>query len=387
MLKVIYSIDARLGGSGVGYTGYNAAVGLYQAGILARLFVGSNAQTTIPAALIRQWGIVNRGLKYLGAKDSSGLIYYLDSMLFDAWVAARLPQGDILHSWHGHSLWSLRKAKQKAMVTVIERASSHPATAAQLLREEYQRWNVPLRLPMWNHRRLLQEIAEADYITIPSDFVRQSMIAGGVPERKLIEIPFGADLGQFSPSPATMAHPFRVIFAGQVSIRKGVPYLMEAWRRLQWSDAELWIVGGITPDFAALRHRWADLASVKFWGHSAELPRLLQQSDVFVFPSIEEGSALVTYEALACGLPVITTFNAGSVVRDGQDGLIVPIRDAEALCDRLQRLRDDATLRARMGQSARERAEAFRWQTYQAELLKTYPRVVSEHGTLKAVST
>jgi glycosyltransferase involved in cell wall biosynthesis len=375
MLKVIYSIDARLGASGVGYTGYNAAMGLYQADVLARLFVGSNAQTIIPSALIRQWGIVNRGLKYLGAKDSSGLIYYFDSMLFDAWVAAQLPKGDIFHSWHGHSLWSLRKAKQKTMVTVIERASSHPATAAQLLREEYQRWNVPLRLPMWNHQRLLQEITEADYITIPSDFVRQSMIAGGVPERKLIEIPFGADLDQFSPSPATMAHPFRVIFAGQVSIRKGVPYLMEAWRQLQWSDAELWIVGGITPDFAALYHRWADLAGVKFWGHSAELPRLFQQGDAFVFPSIEEGSALVTYEAMACGLPVITTFNAGSVIRDGEDGLLVPIRDVGALCESLQHLRDEAAFRQQMGQAARERVAQFTWQAYRSQLVGTYYRI------------
>ena len=372
MLKVIYSIDARLGGSGVGYIGYNAAVGLYQAGILARLFVGSNAQTTIPAALIRQWGIVNRGLKYLGAKDSSGLIYYLDSMLFDAWVAAQLPHADIFHSWHGHSLWSAQRARQRGMVIVVERASSHPTTAVRLLHEEHARWGVPFHLPMWNYPRLLREIEQADFITVPSAFARESMIAEGVPASKLIEIPFGVDSQRFTPARDVSPHPFRVLFVGQVSVRKGVPDLLDAWQRLGWSDAELWIVGGIAPDFAAIRARWSNLPGVHYTGFSSDIVTLYRQCDVFVFPSIEEGSALVTYEAMACGLPVVTTFNAGSIARDGEDGFIVPIRAMDALCVALERLHSDATLRKHMGHAARAQAEQFPWVNYQTRLAYAY---------------
>jgi len=376
-LRIIYSVDARLGASGVGYTAYNAVVGIHQAGLLAQLFVSSNAQTVVPAALIRQWGLVGRGLKYLGAKDSTGLIYHLDGILFDSWVTAQLPQGNICHAWHGHCLWTMRKAKRRKMITVIERASSHPATASQLLREEYQRWDVPLRLPMWNYKRLIREIEEADYITIPSPFVRQSMLAAGVPERKLIEIPFGVDLSRFPPAPTRSSHPFRVIFAGQVSIRKGVSYLLEAWQRLKWSDAELWIVGGMAHDFQLLRGRWSNLTGVRFIAHSSGLAQLFQQTDVFAFPSIEEGSALVVYEAMASGLPIITTFNAGSVVRDGEDGFIIPIRHVDALCDRLQRLRDTPALRSQMGQSARAQAEQFPWTRYQAQLIANYQQITS----------
>ena len=371
-MKIVYSVDAKLGGSGIGLTGYNAAVGIYRAGLLARLFISSNAQTTISGSFIRQWGIAGRGSKYLAAKDPTGLLAYLDNTLFDYWVAPQLPVAQVFHGWNNSSLQSLRRAKAQGMTTVVERASAHPATHMQLLREEYARWNVPLKLPMWNYARALREFAEADYITVPSSFARQSMIAEGIPAGKLIEIPFGVDRQRFSPADHSAPHPFRAIFAGLVSINKGVPDLLGAWRRLAWRDAELWLVGAIAPDFAAIRTRWSDLSGVRFIPHSKELARLFQQCDVFVFPSIQEGSALVTYEAMATGLPVITTLNAGSVVRDGEDGFIVPIRDQDALCARLEELRCDDAERMRMGRSARARIENFGWQTYRARLVEAY---------------
>lgn len=375
MLRVLYSIDARLGASGIGWTAFNAAKGIYDAGLLAQLFVSANAQNAIPASLIRQWGLIGRGIKYAAAKDSSGLIYHLDNLAFDAWVALQLPRGDVFHCWHGHSLWSGQGAKRRGMVVVLERASLHPATTVRLLREEYARWNVPFALPRWNYARLLREIEQADFIAIPSAFARDSMLAEGVPAHKLIEIPFGVDTRRFAPAREKTAHPFRALFTGQVSIRKGLPDLLEAWKRLAWRDAELWIAGGIAPDFGATRERWRGLTGVAFLGHVRALESLYQQSDVFVFPSLEEGSALVTYEAMACGLPIITTFNAGSVARDGEDGVIVPIRDVGALCAALERLRADPRLRQRMGRAARARAEEFSWTRYQTEWLASYRRI------------
>ncbi|MCI0477106.1 MAG: glycosyltransferase family 4 protein [Anaerolineales bacterium] len=379
-MNIVYSIDAKLGGSGIGFIAYNAAAGIHHAGLLARLFVSSNAQTTIPRAHIRQWGIVGRGVKYLAAKDSTGLIAYLENTLFDYWVAAQLPAADIFHGWNNMCLQSLRRARARGTATVVERASAHPATHARLMREEYARWNVPLKFPMWNYARARAEFAEADFITVPSSFARASMIAEGVPENELVEIPFGVDLARFSPTVQTTAHPFRAIFAGTISINKGIPDLLEAWRRLRWRDAELWLVGAVAPDFAAIRARWSDLPGVLFIPHSKELAQLFRQCDVFIFPSIQEGSALVNYEAMAAGLPVITTPNAGSVARDGAEGFIVPIRDMDALCDRLERLRRDDALRTRLGRAARVRVEQFTWTHYQARLLAFYQRVQAERA-------
>jgi len=372
-LKVAYSINARLGGGGIGTVAYNAVAGIVRAGALTCAYASSNV-SDIPTGFVRHWGIAGRAAKYLGAKDRSGLIYYLESNLFDAWVAARLPRANIFHGWSGMCLRSLRQAKRLGMKTIVERASSHPFTQMQLLREEYTRWSIPLSLPRWNHRRVMQELEETDYVTTPSAFARQSLIIAGIPQHKLVEIPFGVDFSRFQAAVHIALRPFRAIFAGQVSIRKGVPYLLEAWRRLDWRDAELWIVGSIAPDFAPLRHRWSGIAGVRYIAYSERLAELFQISDLFVFPSIEEGSALVTYEAMACGLPIIATPNSGSVARDGLDGFMVPIRDVDALRDRMQLLKDDARLRLRMGQSARARAESFTWSRYQSSLMEYYKR-------------
>ncbi|MCX7840158.1 MAG: glycosyltransferase family 4 protein [Anaerolineae bacterium] len=379
-MRIVYSIDAKFGGSGIGWIAYNAVVGIHRAGYLVRLFVNSNAQTTIPRALIRQWGIIGRGIKYLAAKDSTALLAYLENTLFDFWVAARLPTAHIFHGWNGMCLHSLQRARTRGMLTIVERASTHPATQTRLMREEYARWNVPLKFPTWNYARMLQEFAQADYITVPSPFARETMLAAGIPAYKLIEIPFGVVLTRFVPTDSTRARPFRAMFAGTVSINKGVPYLLDAWRRLQWRDAELWIVGALAPDFVLIRARWNDLLNVRFIPHTNELARLMQQCDVFVFPSIQEGSALVTYEAMAAGLPLVTTPNAGSVARDGEEGFIVPIRDVDALCDRLERLRGDDALRARMSRAARVRVESFTWDDYRARLVAFYERVAMEHA-------
>lgn len=379
-MRVVYSICARFGGSGIGYIAYNAVAGIHRAGILARLFASSNAQTDVPVSLIRHWGIAGRGLKYLGAKDASGLIYHFESILFDAWVAAQLPRCDIFHGWNGMCLRTLQRAHQWGVATVVERASSHPTTQLRLLVEEYARWGARVRLPIWNYRRSVQEINAADYVIVPSPFARDSVLAAGVTADKLIEIPFGVDTRRYVPAGDRSTHPFRIVFAGQISLRKGVPYLLEAWRRVNWPDAELWLIGAVTPDVARMVPTWYQLSGVKFIDHTAQLAALLQQCDVFVFPSIEEGSALVTYEALACGLPVITTPNAGSVVRDGVEGFIVPIRDVEALAERIQQLREDPGLRAVMGRAAIERARAFTWSTYQERLVKAYCTRISRQA-------
>lgn len=374
--RALYSIPARIGGGGIGNIAATAAAGLHAQGYLQKLFVSSNRQTLIPENLIAQWGAIGRALKYAGAQDPTGLVYFLESTLFDAWVAAQLPEADIFHAWNGAGLQSIKRAKRLGMQTIVERASSHPGTTIRLLQEEYARWNIPLRLPQWHQPRLLTELQTADYITIPSSFVRESMLAAGHAPAQLLEIPFGVDLDTFTP-PASQppARPFRAIFAGQISIRKGVPYLLEAWKAARLPQAELWLVGAIAHDFAAIKHRWDDVPGVTYLSYAPRLVELFQHSDVFVFPTIEEGSALVTYEALACGLPLLTTPNAGSVARDQQDGLVVPIRDVEALRAGLAALYQQPAWRRTLSRSARQRAEMFPWTRYQQQLCEAYRRI------------
>lgn len=372
---VQYSLHARLGGGGIGHIAAQAVAGIHQAGHLARLFVSSNRQTAVPASLIRQWGWPGRGVKYLASREPLGLVDWLGNVLFDHWVAAQLRPGHIFHGWNAHCLHSLRRAKRLGLVTVVDRASSHPATQRRLLTDERARWNLHGAQPAWNDRRAVREMVEADFVLVPSAFARQSLIAEGLPAAKLIEIPFGVDLQRFRPPADRPTRPFRAMFVGQVALRKGVPDVLEAWRQLAWQDAELWVVGRQSAELHRLWPRWANLPGLRHLPHTPDIPALLQQADVFVFPSLEEGSALVTYEALAAGLPVITTSNAGSVVQDGVEGFLVPIRDPAALAARLEQLRRDPALRLAMGAAARQRAELFPWTAYGEKLVQAYRRI------------
>jgi glycosyltransferase involved in cell wall biosynthesis len=370
--RIIYSFGNKFAGAGMGTIAYYEARELYRHSLVQRILCGAYAPTEIPTEVIHSIGLLNRSLCKLASLEPSGWLWYMQAVLYDAWAARHVTGASLLHVWGGYGSQSLRRAKAQGMTTVVHIACSHPNFQSRLMREEFARWGQAWRV--WNAgiARTLREIDQADYVLIPSDFVRESFIAEGVPESKLIQVPYGVDCARFVPATASEGRPFRVVFVGQVGIRKGVPYLLEAWKRLGWRDAELWLVGRVLPDVASILKAYADLPGVRILGFLGAPAAAYQQADVFVFPSIEEGSALVTYEALACGLPVVTTPNAGSVVRDGVEGFIVPIRDPDALAERMERLRADSRLRREMGQAARARAEQFTWERHGKALAQYY---------------
>ena len=131
--------------------------------------------------------------------------------------------------------------------------------------------------------------------------------------------------------------------------------------------------------FAAYEGLFRHVAHVPYH----EVHRLYADADLFVYPSLHEGSAFATYEALASGLPVIATPNTGSVVRDGVDGFLVPPRDVEALMARIELLYRDPDRRAAMAASARTRAEAFTWTAYRRRLAAVFDGLVSDRSLSK----
>jgi glycosyltransferase involved in cell wall biosynthesis len=377
-VRVLYAIGSKFAGGGIGTIAYHAVQGLYRHGFLQRLLCGASRRTEIPSSLVRAMGLPDRTLRKLASFTGSGRLWYLQSLLFDAWMARRLEPADLFHVWGNYGLCAMQRARGMGMATVIERASTHPQHQARLLVEEYVRWGLQWAMPKRALERAVAELALADYILIPSNFVRETFITAGVAASKLIQIPFGTDVQRFRPAEQQKPHPFRVLFVGQVSLRKGVLYLLQTWHKLGWKDAELWLAGNVATQIRPLLKQYDDLTGVQFLGHALDPVSLYQAADVFAFPSLEEGSALVTYEALACGLPVVTTPNAGSVVRDGVEGFIVPIRDVEALATALERLRADERLRLEMGRAARVRAEEFTWEKYGDSLARAYEQLALE---------
>ncbi|MBV9695771.1 MAG: glycosyltransferase family 4 protein [Gammaproteobacteria bacterium] len=177
--------------------------------------------------------------------------------------------------------------------------------------------------------------------------------------------PYGVDTERFVPRAAPRTdRTFRVLFVGQVGQRKGMSYLLQAYEQFRRPDSELHVVGSYARGYqvyAPYRHLFRHTANVP----QAELPALYQNADVFVFPSLIEGMPLVVLEAMACGLPVITTRHGpADVVRDGVDGFLVPIRDPQAIAARLEQLYRDRNVLQQMGTSAREQALRHGWEHY-----------------------
>jgi starch synthase len=293
---------------------------------------------------------------------------------FDSVVARRLQRSrniGLVHAFEGSAAATLRAAKELGITTVLDVPSAHE----RFLQVEAEEGGRPHR-----HRavEITAERGLADVLFAPSDHVIACLTEAGVDAARIVKIPYGADPSTFRPNPGTgYRDAFRALFVGQIGLRKGVRYLLEAWRRLNLRGAELVLVG--QPD------RWGQSILRQYAGHyrwagnipKHEVHRWYQRSSVFVFPSLAEGSASVTYEAMASGLPLITTPNSGSVMRDGIDGFMVPVRDIDSICDRLRILHDDPDMRLHMGAMGRAHIEGeYTWPHYRRRVVTAYRSIL-----------
>ncbi|MBA2435795.1 MAG: glycosyltransferase family 4 protein [Chthoniobacterales bacterium] len=161
----------------------------------------------------------------------------------------------------------------------------------------------------------------------------------------------------------------RVFFAGTVELRKGIHYLAMSADKLatRGHNYTFRVAGNITPSV----QRQPVCRHLTFLGR---LPRLqlekeFSTADIFVLPSLSETGPEVNYEALACGIPVVTTPEARAIVRNGVDGLIVPSRDPDALADAISQIIEDREKRDRMSRAARGRARDYTWERYGERLI------------------
>ncbi len=332
------------------------------------------------------WELLARGLRKgrcLYAKYWNEQFLIADG--YDRSVAKALrPGADIFVGWSSSSLHSLRAAKRLGMKTVLERGSAHIETQQQILTEEYERQG--LKFSETDSRIIeteLREYQEADYISVPSFFVRDSFLAHGIPRAKLIHVPYGVDLSQFN-SQLTVAptlNKFRVIFCGSASLRKGVYYLLQALDALAISDIELWMVGSIAAEVKVLlSKKWKINIRVVGKVLQSELKNYYSQCSVFCLPSVEEGLAMVIPQAMACGLPVICTENTGGkdIVREGVDGFIIPIRDVEKLKEKILFFYKNRQVAIEMGRNATQHVQGlFTWKDYGQKMVSEYSRILT----------
>lgn len=294
---------------------------------------------------------------------------------FQHWIARNLPECDALIAISGSGLQAGKAVRSRGGIYVMDRGSTHIRSADRTLRAEAQEWGLQYKnVNEWLIENEEAEADEADLITIPSNFVRDTFINEGVDPSKLRVVPYGVDTSLFYPSGTPPIDRFRLLFVGQFSLRKGVPYLLQAFSKFNHPNKELVVVGSVTSEMRALAARIGD-RNVRFEG---VVPRdrvrdFMSTSHALVLPSLEEGLALVQAQAMACGCPVIASPNTGSanLFVDGIHGLIVAPRDPGSLLDAFCRLADSTHLRESMSIAGIEKIRSFGgWHTYADEMVR-----------------
>lgn len=305
--------------------------------------------------------------------------FYAFFPLWKTWLARqRFPAYNVVQAIIGYGTETFDHAETVGALKVLDCPNSHPATFRAIWQRECGRWcpGEKLPIPEWMFARMTCELERADLVIVQSEFCKESMLLNGIPADKVMVHPLGANTAIFSKRPSI---PKQITFVcvGTICLRKGHQYLFRAWEivKCELPGAELVCIGDYKSDFRIERPKWEGQFIHRHSLAHAEVARVLQNATAFVFPSQEEGIARAQIEALACGLPVIGTHEAGTstVVEDGVEGFVVNGRDPQAIAAAMIRLGTDRALNERMGAAAFSRmGQGHTWQDYGDRLLARY---------------
>ncbi|HEV3409323.1 MAG TPA: glycosyltransferase family 4 protein [Chthoniobacterales bacterium] len=291
---------------------------------------------------------------------------------------------DLVYAYEDCALHLFEAAEDLRVRRVYDLPIAYWETAQRLLREEavrYPDWEPTLGGTRDSSEKLARKTAElklAELVICPSNFVLESLPADARQSKRCVVVPFGSpsDIPQRS---HTTNRKLRVLFAGALTQRKGLADLFAAMKMVDSAQVELVVMGSLIQPLSWYRERHANFTYEPPRPHR-EVLRLMQSCDVLVLPSIVEGRALVQQEAMACGLPVIATPNAGAddLIEDGETGFLVPIRSPEALAEKISWCAAHRERISGMGLAAQNRATGVTWRAYGEKVLAAMRTLTGE---------
>ena len=280
-----------------------------------------------------------------------------------------------VYAYEDGALQTFRRARRRGLERIWDLPLPHYQTIEEILNDEFRRWpgaalGPPHREPPWKRRRKDAELALATKVSVASTFTKRSL------ERLEIDVPivvagYGFPIENFPPRASAPTGPFTVLAVGTHDLRKGTPYLLEAWKRAAIPDAELHLVGPLrlakafVDPYAGLFRHWPHVPK-------SELGRHYAAADLLAFPTLGDGFGLVIQEAMCTGTPVVTTPCGGGpeCITGGVDGWLVPPRDIDALVERFRACAADRDRTGAIGRAARARAEGWTWNDSGAALIR-----------------
>ncbi len=304
----------------------------------------------------------------LFSKPKYGKFIYWINEKFDKKVSKKIQDldFDVFMGYETSALRSFTTCKKLGKITVLDLAAEHGGKQEEIWEminyDPYGGEGLRKRIDSIKD----EELRLADYIFTPSDYAKQTLLDAGISEGKLIKIPYGANPDVFKPKERYRKHgSFKILYVGAISIRKGLKYILEAYKKLALKDSELILIGGMADgrdllDSCRGLYRYIPFVSQE------ELASFYQDSDIFVFPSLLDSFAMVVPEAMVCGTPAIVSENTGAkdLIKNGENGYIIPVMDTESLIERIRWFYENRDKVEEFGRNARRQAEEYTWEMY-----------------------
>jgi glycosyltransferase involved in cell wall biosynthesis len=290
------------------------------------------------------------------------------SALFDRLVARGIGDERIVHVFPEFQ-HTAQRAEREQLTTVVYARGCHPEETLRLYEEEQTRFDTNIEIPHNWFNRYRRTYDHADYVFYLCDYVKETFLERGFPEERLFKVgPLTVDPDIYYPTPDDTDE-FVVLAVSDMTPLKGTQYLLDAWEMLDIDNARLVLCGGMSDDVRAeLGERIDRNASIDHLGHVDDIAEQYRQASVFVHPSLTEGFGKVYAEAMASELPVVAT-EAGPTEFIDDAGVIVPIRNAEAIAEKVRYLHDNPDEARRMGERGRAIVRANSWDGFSERVL------------------
>jgi len=309
------------------------------------------------------------------------------------WIVARkLPslkgKIDIIHAWPLAAVQTIRVAKQLGIPVAMERCNAHTRYGYEVVQKESERIGVKLpRNYEHAYNADLLRIEEIEYeessaLLCPSDFVVKTFVDQGFKKEKLERFFYGVDTEIFYPNEEIMSteRPFTIIFAGVCAVRKGLHFALEAWLSSDASKkGEFLIAGDFLPAYKDKLDHMLCHPSIKILGSRNDLPELMRKSDLFVFPSIEEGFGLVCTEAMASGCVPLVSEACTELCKHHENALVHKIGDINSLSKQITLLYQNSELLTRLRNSGIENRPNISWDAAGESLLNAYKNICARY--------
>lgn len=304
---------------------------------------------------------------------------------FGRCVAKQLRDENLIVTFPMIALPILERAKSLGIKTVISHASAHTSEHKKLLFEAYEKLRLSTKLIEKEFHTVRQEsmkieYEKADFIQVPSLFVKKTFLEQDISENKLLYTPLGVDLRFFYRQSINLPKKFRLIYVGQLSIRKGLPLLIDAFTKLNLPNAELCLIGALTQEIKVfvdtITHKNINYLGVM---SQTKLITELNNSSVFIINSVEDGFAQVVPQAMACGLSVICTENVGGadLVENGKTGFVIPIHDLHALQEKILYFYENPEQIIEMGYAAQQKVQQnYTWDIFGQKCFDDYAKIL-----------